>query len=69
MFYSSAPKAGFYYLSQLRILAVKMKKRMAELNQQLETERNNFSSEKNELQNKLSQLMPKVKLSQVVYGS
>lgn len=52
--------------NKLRILAVKMKKRMAELNQQLETERNNFSSEKNELQNKLSQLMPKVKLSQTL---
>lgn len=50
--------------SKLKLLAVKMKKRIAELNQTLETERSKISSERTEFQEKITSMSIAVKNAQ-----
>lgn len=55
-----------YFIFQLRVVAVKLKKRVTELTQTLEMERNKMATEKSDLQAKLTQLASNPKTVQVL---
>lgn len=55
-----------YFIFQLRVVAVKLKKRVTELTQTLEMERNKMATEKSDLQAKLTQLASNAKTVQVL---